>query len=137
MKLKLKGMDKIREKLPDYPGRKLAWIPLRGFLAAVLGYFFLILLDILPRLFSDNIFLFVLEPYFPFIGSFVIAALITWLLEGLWSKRDQMKAEYGDLAYQRMFPRGLMGVFLLPPGSCVGGGWKAIDNRCCPSRPRS
>ncbi|MHA1962563.1 MAG: methyltransferase family protein [Candidatus Thorarchaeota archaeon] len=111
--MKLKGMDKLREKLPDYPGRKLALIPLRGFFAALLGYLSLISLIILPRLFSDNTFLFAFEPYLPLIGSVLIAALGLWLVGGMWNKREQMKTEYGDRAYQRMFPSGLTGVALV------------------------
>ncbi|MHA2206288.1 MAG: methyltransferase family protein [Candidatus Thorarchaeota archaeon] len=118
--MKLKGMDKLREKLPDYPGRRLALIPLRGFFAALLCYLSLISLIILPRLFSDNTFLFAFEPYLPLIGSVLIAALGLWLVGGMWNKREQMKTKYGDLAYQRMFPSGLTGVALVLLAAFLG-----------------
>ncbi len=46
--MQIRGMDKIREKLPDYPGRRIALLPLRGLVVAVLGYAFLITMDVVP-----------------------------------------------------------------------------------------
>jgi len=51
--MKIKGIDKLREKLPAYPGKKLFLLPLMGVVAAAPAYIFLIVLDILPRVFSD------------------------------------------------------------------------------------
>jgi len=112
--MQIRGMDKIREKLPDYPGRRIALLPLRGLVAAVLGYAFLITMDVVPRIFSDIVLLVSIEPYIPFLGSIIIATLGLWLLGRLWNQRDKMKAEYGGLAYQRMIPFGVAGIFLLP-----------------------
>jgi protein-S-isoprenylcysteine O-methyltransferase Ste14 len=36
-----------------------------------------------------------------------------WLVWGLWNKREEMKAQYGELAYQKMIPRGLTGISLV------------------------
>jgi protein-S-isoprenylcysteine O-methyltransferase Ste14 len=110
--LKLKGMDKLREKLPAYPGRRIAILPLVAVIGGLLAYIFLIILDIIPRVFSDIAILVVIEPFTPIFGSIFIAALALWLLWGVWNKRDQMKDQHGDLAYQKMFPRGVIGVSL-------------------------
>lgn len=114
-RMHLKGMEKLREKLPDYPGKRIAIIPLRGIIASVLTYMFLIILDILPRLYSEVGILVLIEPFLPVIGSLFVTAFAFWLIGTVWSKREEMKAKYGDLAYQHMFPRGFTGVFLVPP----------------------
>ncbi len=111
----LKGIDKLREKLPDYPGNRIGLIPLRGIIAGIIGYVFLVILDILPRSFSDITIIVAIEPFMPILGTTIIAVLALWLIRGLWSKRDSMKAELGDLAYQKMIKRGVTGVFLIPP----------------------
>ena len=112
--MQLKGMDKVREKLPDYPGKKLASIPLKGFLAAFFAYLFLIFLDILPRVLIDIQWLTLIEPVIPIIGSLFIAALAYWLIGCMWNKREKLKAEHGDLAYQKIITRGATGVALIP-----------------------
>ncbi|MFW9817651.1 MAG: hypothetical protein ACFFEW_17150, partial [Candidatus Thorarchaeota archaeon] len=69
MKMQLKGIEKLREKLPDYPGNRIRIIPLRGLITTLLGYGFLIFLDVSPRIFNDIGYLGIVEPYLPFIGS--------------------------------------------------------------------
>lgn len=112
--MKLKGMEKLREKTPGYPGKKIALLPLRGLVVAILAYFFLIFIDILPRLFPDIYLLVLLEPILPVLGSLIIGALAVWLIAIIWTQRDKMKSEYGDLAYQKMIPKGVMGVMIVP-----------------------
>jgi protein-S-isoprenylcysteine O-methyltransferase Ste14 len=112
--MKIKGSDKVREKLPAYSGNRIAILPLRGALAALLAYIFLISISVLPRMFSSITLLVVLEPFLPMLGALFIAALGLWLIWGVWNKRDQMKNQYGDLAYQKIIPRGVTGVFMVP-----------------------
>ncbi len=109
----LKGIAKIREKLPDYHGNRIALLPLQGLLSAVMGYVFLLLLDMTPRIFGSIETLVVFEPLFPILGTIFIAALGFCLIGRLWSKRDRMKEKYGALAYQKMIRTGVLGVFLI------------------------
>jgi protein-S-isoprenylcysteine O-methyltransferase Ste14 len=113
--LHLKGIDKLREKLPAYPGKRIGILPLRGAFVALLSYIFLIILSIIPRVFTDITVLVFVEPILPLIGSMFIAALALWLIWGLWNMRDEMTELHGSLAYQKMIPRGVVGVFLVPP----------------------
>ena len=113
--MKLKGIEKLREKLPAYTGNRIALLPLGAAAVSLLGYLFLIFLDVLPRSFSDIDALAMVEPYLPILGSLLIMALAFMLIGQVWSARERMKAKLGDLAYQKMLPRGLAGVFLLPP----------------------
>jgi protein-S-isoprenylcysteine O-methyltransferase Ste14 len=111
----LKGIEKLREKLPDYPGNRIGLFPLSGLLVAMVGYVFLVILDVLPRIFSDILFLGIIEPLMPILGSLLLATLGFWLIGEVWRKRDSMKAEYGDRAYQMMIKKGVIGVFMIPP----------------------
>jgi len=110
----IKGFDKLREKLPGYPSKRIALIPIGVLLIGLLAYCLLVLLDILPRLLPGIPVLAAVEPALPIIGSFVVALTALRLTASLWTERDEMKAKYGALAYQHMFPRGLVGVFLIP-----------------------
>lgn len=113
--MKLKGVDKLREKMPDYPGRRIFIIPIRAIFIALLAYLFLIFLDILPRLFHTIAFLALIEPVLPLLGSILMASIALWLIGTLWSKRDHLKSEYGDLSYQMVISRGLTGICLVMP----------------------
>ena len=113
--MQFKGLDKLHEKLPKYPGKRIALLPLIGIIATLIGYGFLIVLDIIPRIFSSVDVLVAVEPFIPFLGSLFVATTGFLLIGTLWSKRESMKEKYGNLAYQRMIPRGVAGVFLIPP----------------------
>lgn len=82
---------------------------------ALLGYIFLIVLDILPRVFPDISALVMLEPVLPLLGSLLLASIALWLIGTIWSRRDYMKSEFGDLSYQMMIPRGMIGIALVFP----------------------
>lgn len=110
----IKGTEKLREKLPAYPGRKIYLIPLKGAIAATIAYIFQIVLDILPRMFSDIALLVTIEPLLPLLGSISVGTLGISLIGTLWRRRDSMKAQYGELAYQMMIQKGVIGVCLIP-----------------------
>jgi protein-S-isoprenylcysteine O-methyltransferase Ste14 len=106
----LPGLDKLREKLPGYPGNRIAILPLVAIMGGLLAYCFLIIMDIIPRVFGHIEILVLIEPLTPMLGSIIIAALGLWMIWGVWDKREQMKEQYGNLAYQKIIPRGLTGV---------------------------
>lgn len=113
-RMRFKGLDKLYEKLPAYTGKRIVIFPLVGMIISLAAYLFLVGLDILPRIFSGIEVLAAVEPFIPFLGSLFVATIGFLLIGTLWSKRDSMKEKYGDLAYQRMIPRGVIGVFLIP-----------------------
>ncbi|MFX1441757.1 MAG: hypothetical protein ACFFFD_16070, partial [Promethearchaeota archaeon] len=106
----LKGMEKVREKLPGYSGKRLALLPLLALGTALLTLAFLISLDILPRLLVQLPFLALLEPLLPICGMTLCLAIALRLIWGVWWKRSELKAEFGELAYQRIIPRGISGI---------------------------
>ncbi|MFX1332557.1 MAG: methyltransferase family protein, partial [Promethearchaeota archaeon] len=106
----LKGMEKVREKLPGYSGKRLALLPLLALGTALLTLAFLISLDILPRLLVQLPFLALIEPLLPICGMTLCLAIALRLIWGVWWKRSELKAEFGELAYQRIIPRGISGI---------------------------
>jgi protein-S-isoprenylcysteine O-methyltransferase Ste14 len=109
----LKGMEKVREKLPGYAGKRLALVPLLMFGMALLGLTFLLILDILPRIAVQLSFLVLIEPLLPIGGMTVLLVVALWLVWGVWRKRIELQAELGELAYQRVIPHGISGIGLL------------------------
>jgi protein-S-isoprenylcysteine O-methyltransferase Ste14 len=113
--MEFKGMDKLREKLPNYAGKKIYIFPLVGIVAALLGYCLLILFDLMPRLFSGVELLAAIEPFMPLLGTLLLGSFGFWVIGLLWRRRDSMKEKYGNLAYQHMIRYGVVGVFMIPP----------------------
>jgi protein-S-isoprenylcysteine O-methyltransferase Ste14 len=111
--MKLKGMEKLREKLPAYSGRRILLLPLGALVMAMIGYFFQITLDITPRIFSSIEILVVIEPFLPLLGTILVGSIGLALVGQLWNRKDEMRAEHGNLAYQMMIPRGATGVALV------------------------
>ncbi|MFX0045643.1 MAG: methyltransferase family protein [Candidatus Hermodarchaeota archaeon] len=111
--MKLKGIDKLYEKLPDYPGKRLVILPIFGLLVLLLGLAFMLVLDTVSRLMPGVPLLAALEPLLPVLGSVITVGAGISFVRRLWTKRDEAKAKLGELAYQRMVLRGLTGVFLL------------------------
>ncbi|GAH38418.1 unnamed protein product, partial [marine sediment metagenome] len=65
------------------------------------------------RVFTELSFLGIIEPFLPFVGTILLGGIGILFLRRIWNRRDEMKAEYGDLAYQKMFPTGVVGISLL------------------------
>lgn len=80
----------------------------------IVGYSLMIFLDIIARILPDVTFLASIEPYLPFVGSVIVGGIGILLIRRIWDLRDERKREYGNLAYQRMIPIGVAGVFLIP-----------------------
>lgn len=112
--LKLKGIDKIQEKLPDYEGKKILTFPLLGMLICILGVSLQILLDVISRIHPGIQFLTIIEPALPVIGSILVAAVGLRLVTKLWRDKEKAIDQHGKLAYQRMIRYGVSGVFLMP-----------------------
>jgi len=110
--VKLRGIEKLREKLPEYSGWRLLLLPLRGVGACAIGLFFMVFLDILPRAFRLP-FLVLMEPLLPPIGSALCLCIGVLLVRGVWLNRDKWLREMGGGAYAHALRRGACGVFLI------------------------
>ncbi|MDF1539518.1 MAG: methyltransferase [Candidatus Thorarchaeota archaeon] len=109
----MKGLDKVREKMPAFGGRKIIAIPLLMLFIASLSLGFMLFLDILPRILNTIQFLTFLEPILPIAGSLLVAIIGVLGVTSFWRNKDSMIAKHKELAYQKIFPRGASGVFIL------------------------
>jgi protein-S-isoprenylcysteine O-methyltransferase Ste14 len=111
--MKIKGIDKLREKLPGYEGKRIAVLPIIALLSLLLGLAFTLALDTVSRFMPSVPLLAELEPLLPVFGVIICVGAGVLLVRRVWTQREKAKAELGVLAYQRMVLRGLTGVFLL------------------------
>ncbi len=111
--VQFKGIEKLREKLPGYPGRRLALIPLMALVVCTVGLAFMLTMDTVSRIFAGVAFLADMEPILPVLGVLIGMSIGILCIRRVWTKKEQAKAELGDLAYQRMLVTGLSGVFLI------------------------
>jgi protein-S-isoprenylcysteine O-methyltransferase Ste14 len=99
----MKGIDKLREKLPDYQGKSLRKFMLVAFIVFLTSLSFQLFMDSIPRIFKENSILQFLAPYTPIIGSLIILCIGLTLVESVWRVRDKYLEKYGELAYQKAF----------------------------------
>ncbi|MHA1266693.1 MAG: methyltransferase family protein [Candidatus Helarchaeota archaeon] len=109
----LKGMEKFREKLPGYPGRRIFLFLIYVICSFLIGLVILISLDILPRLFPSITLLTVIEPFLPIIGVLLCEIIAFLCIFTVWHKRDKYKRKYKNLAYQRGIKFGIIGLPIL------------------------
>lgn len=108
--MKLKGISKLREKLPDYPGSKVFRIPLIALLAYIFGMIFLFSMDLFPRFFSAHDFFLTIEPFTPIIGTFILVLTGFLLVYKVWYSRENYEEKYEERAYQKALKLGLVGI---------------------------
>ncbi|MHA1819953.1 MAG: methyltransferase family protein [Promethearchaeota archaeon] len=110
MKLKLKGVDKFKEKLPMLRGSKVIIMPIFLLGVIIFVFYFLVLFDSFPSRFKSED---VVAALYPFLGNslaLIISGLAVWQM---WLWRDKLKAKYGQLSYQKIFFSGFYGIVSL------------------------
>jgi len=109
----LKGIEKLREKLPDYQGNKIILFVLLAMVTVACSMMFQIFFDSISRLFPGVVVLQFLEPVTPLIGSIVVLLLGFLNVYTVWRKRTRYKVKYEDKAYQKALKFGVVGVTLV------------------------
>jgi len=99
----MKGLDKLKEKLPDYQGNKILKFMVIAFFVFLSSLLFQLLADSLPRIFSNIVILQILAPFTPILGSLIILSIGLTLVYSFWRTRDKYLSEFGELAYQKAF----------------------------------
>ncbi len=135
LKMKLKGIEKLREKLPSYPGKKILFFPILATSSFFLGLISLLILDVIPRFFPTIEFFIVIEPIMPILGTLMIGTIGFLCIFKVWHSKEKYLKKFKEFAYQRAFKFGLIGVpivfvlvlhayipyELLPPSAPVNG----------------
>lgn len=106
----LKGLDKLKEKLPDYQGKKLRIFMVMAFSSFIISIVFQLLMDSLPRIFPDLAILQLIAPLTPIIGSLLVLFIGLMIVRSFWKIRDKYKSNYGAKAYQKAFRFVAIGV---------------------------
>ncbi|MHA2225052.1 MAG: methyltransferase family protein [Candidatus Hodarchaeales archaeon] len=108
--MKLKGIQKFRQKLPGYSGKKIVLIPLIGLISFMLSFFFLLLAYWTPSFFPDNELFGLAEPILPIFGQIIVITSGFFLISRVWSQRQHLIKQSKELAYQRGVISGFIGV---------------------------
>ena len=106
----MKGIEKLREKLPDYQGKiifKFLIVAILVFLGSILVQ---LLVDSLPRIFKKNEILQIIAPFTPLIGSLTILTIGLTLVYSFWRTRNKKLSEFGELGYQKAFKFVVSGI---------------------------
>ncbi|MFX0023355.1 MAG: methyltransferase family protein [Candidatus Hermodarchaeota archaeon] len=106
----MKGIEKLREKLPDYRGRKIFIFLIFVPIVFLISVWFQLVMDSLPRIFRGSNILLILEPFTPILGSLIILIIGFLLVYSFWHKRDKFLNKRRELAYQKGFKFVITGV---------------------------
>ena len=99
----MKGLDKLKEKLPDYQGKKLRLFQVIAFSCFIISLVFQLIMDSLPRIFPDIAILQLIAPLTPIIGSLLVLIIGLMIVRSFWKIRDKFISKYGVKAYQKAF----------------------------------
>lgn len=115
--MQLKGVEKILEKLPAYQGIRIVLIPIFATVFFIGGYSFQLLFYLIPPSSPDNYLLFLLEPILPILGLIILLGCGFFLVSRMWTKKEKFLLQSEELAYQRGFIFGLLGIPLVISGA--------------------
>ena len=108
-----KGIEKLREKLPDYQGNKIFLFILLAIVTVVCSMMFQIFFDSISRLFPGVIILQFLEPMTPLLGSIIILVFGLLNVYTVWRKKEKYINKYKEKAFQKALKFGVVGVTLV------------------------
>ena len=108
-----KGIEKLREKLPDYQGKKIYLFVLLVLVTVACSILFQLFFDSISRLFPGVVILQFLEPLTPLLGSVMVLVLGFLNVYTVWRNRDKYKTKYEEKAYQKALKFGAIGVTLV------------------------
>lgn len=106
----MKGIEKLKEKLPDYQGKRIIKLVIIVIIAFLTSIVFQLIMDSLPRIFKESNILMILEPLTPIFGSLIILTIGFSLIYSFWRKREEYLNKNGKLAYQKALKFVVTGV---------------------------
>lgn len=109
----IKGIEKLREKLPGYPGKEIIFLMMFPIFSFLIGLGFLVFFLMLPRIYPDIPLLITIEPILPILGALIIGITALLLVFTVWNKRIKYKIKFKEKAYQKVIRYGFSGIALL------------------------
>ncbi len=89
-----KGIEKLREKLPDYHGKKIFLFVLVVIISVACSMIFQLFFDSISRLFPGVLVLQFLEPVTPLLGSVMVLVLGFLNVYTVWRNKDKYISKY-------------------------------------------
>lgn len=108
--MKIKGIDKFREKTPWFAGKKIIILPLYLLSMMSLSISVMIWFDSIPDMTMSSDTNSLIVSLFPLIGELIVVVIGFLMGSQMWLWRDRLKAKYGYLSYQRIFLVGFGGI---------------------------
>jgi len=106
----MKGSEKLREKLPDYQGKRIIPFMILAAIMIFSSLIFQLVADSLPRIFRDVPVLQIIAPLTPIFGSFFVLLIGFMLVYSFWKVKVKYLNKFGELAYQKAFKFVVTGV---------------------------
>ena len=111
--MKIKGIEKFREKVPVLSGKKIFLFPLYVLFILSLGILVMIIFDSIPGMDKSSGINPILLSLFPLLGELIVCTVGFILVYQMWFWKDWLKTKYGQFSYLHIFPVGFTGI------SCV------------------
>lgn len=111
--MKIKAIEKFREKIPILSGKKIFLLPMYLFSILLLCILVMIGSDSLPSMTKSSGINPILFSLFPLIGELIVCIVGLALVYQMWFWKDRLKAKYGPLSYQHIFLVGFCRYHLL------------------------
>jgi len=103
--MKLKGLEKFREKIPAFSGKRVIFLPIYIITLFILLNFLIHSLYQMPSTISTS-----WSSFLPLLGIIIIDGLGVILVYQMWLWRDKLKAKYHQTSYQHIFLVGFAGI---------------------------
>jgi protein-S-isoprenylcysteine O-methyltransferase Ste14 len=103
----LKGLDKFRQKIPSFSGKKIAILPIFMILMVAVAFFIYISFDTLPATINPSE---TSAALYPLVGAICVMSIGFILVWQMWFWRNRLKAKYRQTSYQHIFLVGFGGV---------------------------
>jgi protein-S-isoprenylcysteine O-methyltransferase Ste14 len=103
----IKGLEKFRQKIPAFSGKKIAVLPAFMILMVAVAFFIYIFFDYLPSTLNS---LDTIAALYPLLGVILVITIGFILVWQMWLWRNRLKAKYGQTSYQHIFLAGFGGV---------------------------
>ena len=111
--MKLKGLDKFREKIPMFSGKKMILFPLYLISVFIISLIIHLYFDLLPTLVPSEGIMDYISVLFPILGVLLMGLIAIFLVYQMWYHRDRLKVKYGQLSYQKVFLSGFGGIVVI------------------------
>ncbi|MHA1912809.1 MAG: methyltransferase [Promethearchaeota archaeon] len=108
--MKIKGLDKLKEKLPDFQGKDLIKVLVVAILSLCSSLIIMVFFDVFPRFLPDSNILNYFSTLFPVFGVCISLTIGFSLISQVWKKRILFLSKYNEQAYQKGFIYMIVGL---------------------------